>query len=90
MLGNTDENLSKTNNEYNVSYNNVKGHVTSNFVKGNNNTVTNYVSGDIKIDDNSLNKLNPVFQDSIKEFIDKLDALLKEKKRDSKTKCRFN
>ncbi len=79
MESNTHENPTNTNSLPNISFSNITGHVTFTPITGDTNEVTNYVSGDIKLDNKTLEKVDPVFQDSIKDFIGKLDALLKDK-----------
>ena len=79
MESNTHENQTKTDNTSDLSFSNITGHVTLTNVEGNNNQVSNNISGDIKVDSKTLEKIDPVFQESIKDFTDKLGALLKDK-----------
>jgi hypothetical protein len=64
------------NNGYDVR--NVKGHVTITNVKGNENETTVTVTGDIKVDENILSKLEPEFRTSITELKNQLNNKLKE------------
>lgn len=61
MSGNTQENSHKSN-KYNISFNNINGHVTPTITEGNNNFMTTHISGDIKINDNPLDKIDLFFK----------------------------
>jgi hypothetical protein len=62
----------------NYEIKNVKGHVTITGVKGNSNTTNVTVTGDIKVNEDILSKLEPEFRTSITDLKNQLDSKLKE------------
>lgn len=84
MDNNASENPFKSNSNYSILINHVKGNVIPNIIEGNENTLINYVSGYIKINEENIDKMAPVFQESIKAFTEKLDELLRSEKQVSK------
>jgi hypothetical protein len=72
LNNNTSENSTKTSNPPNISFSNINGHTTFTYNTGDNNEITNTISGGI-----NLSKIDPIYQDAINKFTDKLDNIIK-------------
>ena len=69
-----------TNEEKGFKAQNIGGHLTYTAVSGDHNTTNVSVSGDVKVNEQTLSKLDPAFQSSITDFTNKLSEKLKEHK----------